>query len=171
MADVHVSLRATGSPADHWLSPEMLVAQASLAHGMTAAVFESEPGFYAQPLARSLEPAGRLLPVRCCGLSLQADIPEESCHLLVLGDLWHANASSRELLSDLRRALRPDGHLVLFDWNQGGPCPPGPPLAARVAMHDAICAAERASLTVLHTRLHDGGYVLVLQPTDETVQS
>ncbi len=171
MSEVNLSLRTTGPPVDHWLAPDQLVAQAGLAEGMTVTVCESDPGFYAAPVARSLGPAGRLLPVTCRGPALHADIPEESCDCLILADLWHANAAGPALLADLKRAIKPGGRLVLFDWNHAGPCPPGPPLAARVAMQDAVCAAERASLTILHARRHDGGYLLLLEPTDESVQS
>lgn len=171
MSDVNVSLRAAGPPGVHWLSPDLLVAQAGLAEGMTVAVFESDPGFYAVPVARSLSPAVRLLPTTTRGSSCHAAIPESSCDCLILADLWHDNAANPGLFADLKRTLKPGGRLVLFDWNHAGPCPPGPPLSTRVSLHDAICAAERASLTVLHARAHDGGYLLLLEPTDETVQS
>lgn len=171
MSDVTVSLRAAARPADHWLSSDLLLERAGLAEGMTAAVFESEPGFYALPFARALGPAGRLLPVTVRGPSVHAAVPEESCDRLVLADLWHANADSASLLPALRRVLKPGGRIILFDWNHAGPCPPGPPLAARAPMRDTICAAERASLTVEYARRHDGGYVILLEPTDETVTS
>ena len=148
-------LQTSPETSGHWLSPDDLLSEVGPIAGLAAAVLESDPGFY----ARSPASIGRLLA---------ADFPPESLDLLILADLLHANSS---ILPTLKPALKPSGRLVLFDWNPAGPCPPGPPLAARISMHDALCLAERASFTLLRSRQFEAGYLLILEPTDETVQS
>lgn len=168
MSEIVLSLHCAGPPAGHWLSPADLLSEIGDVAGLTAAVFESEPGHYALPVVHALSPAGRLLPAGSHGAILSATLPEASLDLLVLADLLHSNPT---LLPSLKPALRPGGRLILFDWDHAGPCPPGPPLAHRISMHDAICAAERAAFTLLHARARGAGYLLSFEPTDESVQS
>jgi hypothetical protein len=168
MSEIVLSLHSAGPPAGHWLSPGELLSELGDATGLTAAVFEAEPGHYALPIARALTPSGCVVPVTAHGAILSATLPAESLSLLILADLFHANPA---ILPALKPSLQPGGRLILFDWNHTGPCPPGPPLVARISLHDAICAAERASFTLLHARSFGAGYLLSFEPTDESVQS
>ncbi len=139
---------------EHWLAPNELISRLKLERGTRAVVLETEPGYYGKhvhgevgtPVADSLE-----------------SVQPESCHLIVLADVIHQAPDRRSLLDHAKRLLAEGGRLVVVARY---------PEENRLAMKEVLCALEQACWT-LH-KLHEDwkeGFVMVLEPTDESVQS
>ncbi len=95
-----------------------------------------------------------------------------SCDLVMLADIWHELENRDAVLDESRRILRPEGRLAILNWRPDGLCPPGPPLEHRVSMRSTVCTVEMKSWSLAKVgTIGADGYLLVLEMTDESVQS
>ena len=70
------------------------------------------------------------------------------------------------------RDTRDEGRLAILNWRPDALCPPGPPIEHRVSMRSTLCTVERRSWTLVKAgTIGFDGYLLVLETTDESVQS
>jgi len=68
-------------------------------------------------------------------------------------NLLHEVRSERAL-EEMHRLLRPDGFLLVIDWDREGPSEPGPPTHLRYKLQEAIAECEKAGFQV-HQPLSD----------------
>jgi ubiquinone/menaquinone biosynthesis C-methylase UbiE len=61
-------------------------------------------------------------------------IPENSCDLVFMSNLWHELDDNAGVLREVKRLLRPGGRLAILDWRADLVLPPGPPVAHRVSL-------------------------------------
>jgi len=139
---------------DHWLQPGDLIPLLKLKRGSAVAVLESEPGYYGKHVEAELgSPVAETL----------STFPPGSCRCIILADVLHQTSHQKSLLDQAKRALAEDGRLVVFDPY---------PTPDRKILQDTLCLVERASWTLekMHSRWNEG-FVMVFEPTDESVQS
>lgn len=182
----------------HWVSPAELMAHLGLNEGMTVADVGAGSGYYAIPLGHRVGPRGRVFAVESRpGLlarlrsalhgpdspanvvTVEATpeatrIPNHCCNLVLMADTLHELSCNERsaALCEAKRILAEDGHLAILEWRCDAASPPGPPLGERISFGDAICLVELDSWSLDRAReLHPNGYLLTMQPTDESVQT
>ena len=127
-----------------------------LQEGMTITDIGSGTGFFALPFARAVGAEGRIRAVdlqaemveilrsklsdpgapsnvTCSqGTAHRTGLPDRSCDLAFLGNLWHELDGHGRVLEEVARILRPGGRIAILDWRKNVSQPPGPPLDHRV---------------------------------------
>jgi len=187
--------RAIGD-CGHWLSPAALLAQLDVHPGATVGEIGAGMAFYTLGIGRRVGPFGRVFavewrpgvsdelrarlacPITSNNIDAVSGSPSDthlaaaSCDLVIFADIWHEIEDRDAALDEAKRILRPEGRLAILDWRPDGPCPPGPPLEQRVSMRTTLCSVERKSWTLVKAAtIGPDGYLLVLETTDESVQS
>lgn len=72
------------------------------------------------------------------GSATHTTLPDASCDLLLLANVWHELDDLRDVLTECRRILRSDGTLAILDWRADVDAEIGPPLKHRIAP-EAVC--------------------------------
>jgi ubiquinone/menaquinone biosynthesis C-methylase UbiE len=140
-----------------WMPPDEVIERLNLKPGMVVADIGAGTGFFALPFARAVGAAGmvwtvdlqpamlKMLEERLQGEGAPGNIrllegraantglPDGSCDLAFLGNIWHELDEPATVLLEMRRILRPGGRIAILDWRTGVPQPPGPPPEHRVA--------------------------------------
>ena len=180
---------------EHSLSPSELLAHLDLHEGMTVADIESGAGYFALPLGRRVGPGGKVFAVDSpsrlellrAGLRPQ-EVPanvqpvegsagrttlrDASCDLVLMADLWHELEDREAALREARRIVREGGHLAILEWRHDAPAPPGPPAERRISPKATLCALEMNAWSLDEwIEIGPNGYLLLFEPTDESVQS
>jgi ubiquinone/menaquinone biosynthesis C-methylase UbiE len=180
----------------HWLSPAALLAELNVHPGITVVEIGAGKAFYTLGIGRRVGPFGRVFAVEwrpgvseelrarltCPITSNNVDavqgspsdthLATASCNLVIFADIWHEIEDRDAALDEARRILRPEGRLAILDWRPDARYPPGPPLEHRVSMRSTLCSVERKSWTLVKAAtIGSDGYLLVLETTDESVQS
>lgn len=111
----------------------------ALKPGMVVCDMGSGNGYHTLPIAREVAPNGRVFAVdiqpemlemlkeraaaqeianiECIvGEVHDPRLPENSCDLILLVDVYHEFSHPEEMLASIRRALKPEGHLVLVEF-------------------------------------------------------
>lgn len=180
----------------HWISARDLAAFLELKPGMVLAGMEAGTGELAIPISHWVAPGGKVFAVDSSPPMLDAlrqrlqqlsepapvepvegspvcsNLGESSCDIVMLIDLWRRLEDREAALREARRILKGEGRLAILDWRPDGRVPPGPPREERIAMKEVIRTAELNSWSLDKVRESDpDGYVLMFEPTDESVQS
>lgn len=162
-----------------WLPPEPILRAAGIRNGEVVLDVGAGTGFWTAPLSRLVGPEGRILAVDVEPIMLDelratiaterltnvqiaqsedAAIPLRSdvADFAMLGFVLHEPASPPRFLTEVRRILKPDGRILVVDWEKRT-TEKGPPLEARIARDDA------------HALLREAGFRIVDldSPTDE----
>ncbi len=140
-----------------WIPPDEVISRLGLKPGMVVADIGAGTGFLALPFARAVGPGGMVWAVDVqpamlkileeklhregapdniglrVGQATDTGLPDGSCDLAFLGNIWHELDEPGTVLAELRRILRPDGRVAILDWRTDVPYPPGPPPEHRVA--------------------------------------
>ena len=149
-------------PARHeWLPPDEVLAALDAQPGQTVADVGAGTGYFALPLAHAVGPTGKVYAVDSqaemlghllekLGPSIPApvelvhaeadhtNLPDSSCDLWLLANLWHEIEDCAAAVREAHRALRPSGHIAILDWRPDVERIAGPPLEHRLAPAHAI---------------------------------
>jgi len=129
----------------------LLLANLGVRPGMTVCDMGCGNGYYSLPLARLVGPAGRVLAVdvqpqmlkmleareaaaninhidTILGMPHDPKLPEATLDLILLVDVYHEFSYPQQMLSALRRALKPDGLIALVEFRAEDPRVPIQPL-------------------------------------------
>ena len=126
--------------------PAKLIASLKLRPEMTVCDMGAGNGFYAIRVARMLDPqkGGKVLAVdiqpqmlellrkraeaakikhveRILGTLIDPKLPEKSCDLILCVDVYHEFSHPEQMLAAMRKALKPDGRLVLVEFRLEDP--------------------------------------------------
>jgi ubiquinone/menaquinone biosynthesis C-methylase UbiE len=139
------------------MPPDEVIGRLDLKPGMVVADIGAGTGFFALPFARAVAPAGMVWAVDLQpamlkilkeklqpegapdniglreGKAVDTGLPDGSCDLAFLGNIWHELDELDTVLAELRRILRSGGRVAILDWRTDVPYPPGPPPEHRVA--------------------------------------
>lgn len=141
---------------DSFLNPNYVVAQTGLMQGQTVADFGSGSGFYVLPAAQMIGPSGMVYAVDVIEEKLAAtismanqfgiknirvvqadlakpflEIPNNSCDLVIVGNILHEISNREMLLKNVYRILKTPGRVLVVEWKKTA-TPFGPPLDKRI---------------------------------------
>ena len=125
-------------------NPDLAVSLLGLKPGMIVADIGAGVGYYSVRFAAKVGPAGRVFatdlqpemlrlmrkrlerdnitniePV--LGSETESKLPDQSVDMVVLVDVYHEFSEPRKMLASIRRALKPDGRLVLLEFRKEDP--------------------------------------------------
>ncbi len=151
-----------------WLPPAEIIGHLGVKPGATVADIGAGTGFFAIPLAQLVGPSGtvyavdlqaemleilgaklsrRTPPLRLvlkAGEALRTGLPDKSCDLVFMANLWHELDDHAEVLKETSRILRGERRLAIVDWRHDCMPPPGPPTQHRRAMEDVVVLLQQA---------------------------
>jgi ubiquinone/menaquinone biosynthesis C-methylase UbiE len=127
--------------------PDKVLTMLNIAPGSTVADIGAGIGYYSLRLAKKVGPQGRVLatdiqpemlsrlranmkktgitniePILCT--PTDAKLPEGQLDLALMVDVYHEIANPEETMAQVRRALKPDGRLVLIEYRGEDPSVP-----------------------------------------------
>jgi ubiquinone/menaquinone biosynthesis C-methylase UbiE len=168
------------------LQPEKLLRSVGLAGGMTLADIGCGPGFFTIPAAQIVGERGAVYAADIQGDMLSAvrdrareadlanihvvktsdrEIPiaPHSCDVVLLAFVIHEIESRASFLHRAARLLKPDGRLVILEWEKIEE-DAGPPLEERMSPEDTLADAQAAGLQPIEERsLTPSQYLRVFQ--------
>ena len=145
-----------------WLPPAEILDRLKLKPSTTVADVGAGTGYFTIPLAEFLGPTGTVYAVDLQrgmldiltgklsrqttplnvvvkhGTASRTGLPEESCDLVFMANLWHELDNHAAVLQETSRILRPAGRLAFLDWRHDLLPPPGPPAHHRLAMNGVV---------------------------------
>lgn len=147
-----------------FLPSEEVLARLALRPGMVVADVGAGTGYFALPMARALLPGGRVfavdlqpemlallrprvgdLPITLVqGTADRTALADGSMDLVFLSNVWHEIEDTGAALTEIRRILRPGGHVAILDWRPDVEQPPGPPLAHRTPARETAALLRSA---------------------------
>lgn len=159
------------------MPPAKTLRELGLAKGMTLLDVGCGPGFFTLPACRI---AGRGGAVLACDISPvmlretrqkareagyenlnlrrnrdpEVPFPAAAADIALLAFVIHETRSIQGLLSEVRRALKPGGRIVLMEWHVHE-TEHGPPLWTRIAPNDLKREVRAAGFTGMRAQDHD----------------
>jgi ubiquinone/menaquinone biosynthesis C-methylase UbiE len=139
-----------------FLNPAEVMAQTGLMQGQVVADLGCGNGFYVLPAAQMIGNTGTVYAVDVQTSKLAAtvsianqfgyknvrvvqanlgkplfDIPQESCDMVIVGNILHEISQTDELIKNVYRVLKSPGRVVVVEWKRTA-TPFGPPLERRI---------------------------------------
>jgi len=173
----------------NWMPPGEVIVRLGLKPGMVIADIGAGTGFFALPFARAVGSGGavwaidlqpemlRLLEEKLRregdpenirlleGDAGHTGIADGACDVAFLANLSHELDDSSAVLAEMRRILRPGGHLAVLDWRSDAPFPPGPPVEHRIAADRTIATlTENGWRNFKLSLLEAYSYLLIASP-------
>ncbi len=168
-----------------WLPPAEVMRALALRPGEAAADIGAGTGYFAQPMAEAVGPAGKVYAVDAQpemlallkskldrdGLAnvelVQAEaertgLPEASCDLYFLANVWHELEDWEAAAREARRVLKAGGRVAILDWRPDVDPEHGPPLAHRVDASHASGYLQAAGFQLANA-VRVGRYSWLLQ--------
>jgi len=163
--DVAAYIAALDDPArDAWQKPHEVVEALALRNGEQVADIGAGSGYFALRFARHVGPSGRVYAVdiskeMLAHLDVQAkagsvsnvqavlappddpQLPDASLDLVFFCDVWHHVDDQTGYLDKLKKALRPDGQIVMIDFHKHD-LPVGPPVSMKIAREDLVAQMQ-----------------------------
>jgi ubiquinone/menaquinone biosynthesis C-methylase UbiE len=138
-----------------WLPPVEVLGALALRTGDTIADVGAGTGYFSLPMAQAVGPRGKVYAVDAQAEMLawmkkkldqagvanvepvqaQADqtgLPEASCGLFFLANIWHELDDCAAVAREAQRVLKPGGKIAILDWRPDVEPESGPPLAHRL---------------------------------------
>ena len=138
-----------------WLPPAEVMRALALQPGETAADLGAGTGYFALPMAVAVGQAGKIYAVDAQTEMLallkskldreglanvelvhaeaeRTGLPEASCDLYFLANVWHELEDWAAAAREARRVLKTGGRVAILDWRPDVDAENGPPLAHRV---------------------------------------
>ena len=157
-----------------WLPPAMVIGALDVQPGDSIADIGAGTGYFSLPLAQAAGPLGQVYAVdsqaemlghlqykldtgnisnirAVCAEAESTGLPDASCNLVFLANVWHEIADRASVLIEAKRILKSRGRIAVLDWRPDVEPKPGPPL------HHRLSASDAAS------DLHPAGFVEVKQ--------
>lgn len=151
-----------------WQKPERVLRALGVRRGQVVADVGAGPGFWTLPLARRVGRGGHVFAVDPEPAALDAlrrrlakagvrnvtpvlnddaspMLPDGSCDLVLVVNVYHHFAEPAAFLKRLTRCLKPGGRLVNIDWADRD-TPKGPPARRRISPAVFLRDARRAGL-------------------------
>jgi ubiquinone/menaquinone biosynthesis C-methylase UbiE len=144
-----------------WLPAAEVLDALSLRSGDTIADMGAGTGYFSLPLAQAVGPEGKVYAVDAQAEMLehlrqklgdgsvsnveliQAEaeataLPDGSCNLVFLANVWHEFSDRSAVLDESRRILKHRGRIAILDWRPDVARENGPPLDHRLNASDAL---------------------------------
>ena len=162
------------------------MAQTGLMMGQVVADLGCGNGFYVLPAAQMIGPTGMVYAVDVQTQKLAAtvsianqfgyknvrvvqanlgkpilDIPQNSCDLVIVGNILHEIESKEELIKNVYRVLKSPGRVVAVEWKRTA-TPFGPPLERRLDQAKLEIMLQMAGFRKDKDLLADGYHYAVL---------
>lgn len=158
-----------------YLPPDEAAATLGLMPGMVIADIGAGTGYFSIPFARRIGPLGRVFAVDLQpemlqlldakletaddrggielleGTASETHLPDSSCDLAFLANIWHELDDRECVLAEAARILRTGGKVAILDWRLDVSGPPGPPAEHRVSRAEVESLLTRRRWTVEHS--------------------
>ena len=155
-----------------YLPPDEAAATIGLMPGMVIADIGTGTGYFSIPFARRIGPLGRVFAVDLQremlqlldakletiaerggielmeGTASETHLPDSSCDLAFLANIWHELDDRESVLAEAARILRSGGRIAILDWRLDVSGPPGPPAEHRVSHAEVESLLTRCRWTV-----------------------
>jgi ubiquinone/menaquinone biosynthesis C-methylase UbiE len=153
-----------------FLNPAEVVAQSGVMQGETVADLGCGNGFYVLPAAQMVGPSGTVIAVDVMEAKLAAtvsiasqfgyknvriiqadlvkpllDIPENSCDMVIVGNILHEIPQTSSLIQNIYRILKSPGRVLIVEWKKTA-APFGPPLDRRIEQQKVEILLMQAGL-------------------------
>lgn len=159
-----------------WLPPAEILQLLPLRAGDIVADIGAGTGFFALPLAQAVGAQGRVIAVDLQremldllrkkltlpgapenivlvnGSAAATTLPDRSCDLVFIANVWHEVPDHAAALQEFRRLLKPGGSLAIVDWRPDAQHPPGPPLEHRIAAAEVAGTLQTHRWRILQNR-------------------
>jgi ubiquinone/menaquinone biosynthesis C-methylase UbiE len=163
--DAAAYIAALEDPArDAWQKPHEVIDALRLREGEQVADIGAGSGYFALRFARHVGPSGRVYAVdiskeMLAHLEAQAKaasasnvravlappddplLPDASIDRVFFCDVWHHVDDQAGYLEKLKKALRPDGQVVMIDFHKRD-LPVGPPASMKIAREDLVAQMQ-----------------------------
>jgi arsenite methyltransferase len=164
-------IAALEDPArDAWQKPQEVLDALALREGERVADIGAGSGYFALRFARHVGNGGHVFAVdvskdMLAHLEAQAKaarltnvqpllvaaadpgLPDGSVDRVFFCDVWHHIDDQAGYLAKLKKALRPDGQIVMIDFHKRD-LPVGPPVSMKIAREDLVARMERHGFRV-----------------------
>ena len=172
-----------------WLPPDRIVGLLPLRSGATVADIGAGTGYFAIPIARAAGPGGKVFTIDLQpemldllrkklaaagapsnielihGKADATTLPERSCDLAFIANVWHELPDHAAALREFRRILKPDGALAVVDWRPDAAHPPGPPIEHRIPAAEVLGTLTAHGWTIqLATQVGLYSYFMIARP-------
>lgn len=150
-----------------WLPPAMVIGALAVQPGDAIADIGAGTGYFSLPLAQAIGPLGQVYAVDSQAEMLghlqykldtgnisniravvaEADstgLPDASCNLVFLANVWHEIADRAAVLTEGKRILKSGGRIAVLDWRPDVEPEHGPPLHHRLGASDAADSMQSA---------------------------
>lgn len=169
-----------------FINPAAVVAQTGLGPGMTVADLGCGNGFYVLPAAQLVGPEGLVYAVDIVEAKLEAtasiarqmgfnnvriikadltqpllEVPENSCDLVIIGNILHEISDRDQLLKNVYRILTTDSGALVVEWKKQL-TPFGPPIDKRIDELALEYTFARYGMTKVRNLEADGYHYAVL---------
>ncbi len=153
-----------------WLPPADVLTALAIQPGETIADIGAGTGYFALPMATAAGPLGkvyavdaqpemlahlrqkieRVQPGNIDLVHAEADattLPDASCHLLLLANVWHEFDDHTAVLRESKRVLKSGGRIAILDWRPDVERDAGPPLEHRIPAAHCVRNIEAAGFS------------------------